>query len=148
MSRHQLAQLNIATMLQPKDSPAMADFVANLDHINALADASPGFIWRMLGDGAEADGSRAFGDNILANMSVWTDVESLKHFAFRTVHADIMRRRHEWFERMADAYTVMWWVPAGHIPTLAEARDRLERFRAEGATAAAFSFKNAFPSPD
>lgn len=147
LSTHHLAQLNIATMLDAKDSPVMAEFVANLDRINALADAADGFIWRMLGDGADANGWRPFGPEILANMSLWRDVESLKDYAFKTAHADIMKRRKEWFHRMSDAYMVLWWVPAGHIPSLAEAKERLEKLRANGPTAAAFTFKDVFAPP-
>lgn len=144
---HHLAQLNIAQMRSTKEDPVMADFNANLDRINALADAAPGFVWRMLGDGSDEPGGRPFGPDILANMSVWRDMESLKDYAFRTAHADIMKRRHEWFQRMESAYMVLWWVPAGHIPTLAEARTRLEHLRQHGPTAEAFTFRAAFPPP-
>ena len=147
MPTHHLAQLNIATMLESKDSPVMADFVANLDRINALADAADGFVWRMLGDGADANGWRPWGNEVLANMSVWRDVESLKDYAFKTAHADIMKRKREWFHRMSDAYMVLWWVPAGHIPDLAEASERLEMLRAKGPCPDAFTFKVGFPPP-
>lgn len=147
MPKYQLAQLNIGTLLAPKDSPQLADFVANLDRINALADQADGFVWRMLGDGADANGWRPWGDEVLANMSVWRDVESLKDYAFRTAHADIMKRRKEWFHRMADAYMVLWWVPAGHIPTLREAGERLEILRTKGPCAEAFTFKDTFTPP-
>jgi Domain of unknown function (DUF3291) len=146
-ARHHLAQLNIAQMRTAKDDPVMADFNANLDRINALADAAPGFVWRMLGDGSDEPGGRAFAADILANMSLWLDVESLKDYAFRTAHADIMKRRHEWFQRMDAANMVLWWVPAGHIPTLAEARERLELLRAQGPTPQAFTFRQSFPPP-
>lgn len=147
MSTHQLAQLNIATLLAPKDSPQLADFVANLDRINALADQADGFVWRMLGDGADASGWRPWGNEVLANMSVWRDVDALKDYAFKTAHADIMKRKREWFHRMADAYMVLWWVPAGHIPTLREAEERLAILRTRGACAEAFTFKDVFPPP-
>jgi len=147
MPHFHLAQLNIATMLDAKDSPVMADFVANLDRINALADQADGFIWRMLGDGADANGWRPWDDAVLANMSVWRDVESLKDYAFRTAHADIMKRRKEWFHRMSDAYMVLWWVPAGHIPSLKEAGERLDLLRAKGPCPEAFTFKDVFAPP-
>jgi hypothetical protein len=147
MPNFHLAQLNIATLLEARDSPIMAEFDANLDRINALADQADGFIWRMLGDGAEADGWRPWGDEVLANMSVWRDVESLRDYAFKTVHADIMKRKREWFQRMADAYMVLWWVPAGHIPTLREAGERLDILRTKGACPEAFTFKDIFPPP-
>ncbi len=145
---HHLAQLNIAQMRTTRDDPAMNDFVANLDRINALADVAEGFVWRMLGDGSDQPGGPAFAPEILANMSLWRDVESLKHYAFRTAHADIMKRRHEWFERMPVANMVMWWVPAGHMPTLREARERLEHLRTHGPTPQAFTFSNPFPPPE
>jgi hypothetical protein len=147
MSNCQLAQLNIATLLAPKDSPQLADFVANLDRINALADQADGFVWRMLGDGADASGWRPWGDEVLANMSVWRDVESLKDYAFKTAHADIMKRKREWFHRMAEAYMVLWWVQEGHIPSLREAGERLDLLRAKGPSADAFTFKDVFPTP-
>lgn len=146
MPDHHLAQLNIAKLLAPKDSPQLADFVANLDRINALADQADGFIWRMLGDGADANGWRPWGDKVVANMSLWRDVESLKDYAFRTAHADIMKRRKEWFHRMAEAYMVLWWVPAGHIPDLREAALRLDHLRAHGPGPEAFTFKDCFPA--
>ncbi len=148
MSAWQLAQLNIATLLEPLDSPRLADFVANLDRINALAERAPGFAWRLVGDAVDADGNLPFGENVIVNMSVWEGIEPLHDFAFRTAHTDIMKRRREWFERMAEAYLVMWWVPRGHRPDPHEALDRLTHLRTHGPTARAFTFKDAFPAPD
>lgn len=148
MSRYELAQLNIASMLEPLDSPRMADFVANLDRINALADAAPGFVWRLQTEEGEATALRPFGDNILVNMSVWRDVASLNAFAYKSDHAQIMRRRREWFERLGKAYMVLWWVPKGHRPTTAEAGAKLELLREKGPSPEAFTFAKAFPAPD
>jgi hypothetical protein len=148
MSRYQLAQLNIASMKEPLDSPSMADFVANLDRINQLAERSPGFVWRLQDEEGDATAIRPFGENILVNMSVWEDAASLSDFAFRSAHVEIMRRRREWFERMSEAYAVLWWVPHGHRPSVTEAAERLAYLRAHGPSAHAFTFKAAFPPPD
>ena len=144
---HQLAQLNVALMRSPLDAPPMADFVAALDRINALANAAPGFVWRLQTDDGDATALRPFGDDMLVNLSVWRDVESLHAYVYRSQHAEVMRRRKEWFHHMAEAYTVLWWVPAGHRPDAAEAKARLDRLRADGPTAEAFTFKRAWPAP-
>ncbi len=148
MSRYQLAQLNIATLKAPLDSPELADFVANLDRINALAESSDGFEWRLVGDGNDATSLRPLGENIIVNMSVWRDAASLKRYVYQTAHVDIMRRKREWFTRMADAHMALWWVPAGHRPSLAEAAARLEQLRCQGSSPAAFTFAKAYPPPD
>ena len=133
MPSHELAQLNIGTIKGPMDSPVMADFAANLERINAVAEATPGFIWRLQTEDGDATAIRPFEDeNMLVNMSVWRDV----------------RRRREWFERMAEAFLVLWWVPQGHRPSVDEAIAKLELLRARGPTAAAFTFRKAFPPPD
>lgn len=147
MIRYHLAQLNIATMREPLESPSMAEFVANLERINSLAESSPGFVWRLKDDSGAATTIRPFGDNILVNMSVWETVESLHTFAFRTAHTDIMRRRREWFDQMAEAYAALWWIPAKHVPTTAEAAQRLAHLREQGPTAYAFTFRKTFPPP-
>jgi hypothetical protein len=144
---YELAQLNVAAMKAPLDSPTMADFVANLDRINALAERSPGFVWRLASDDGNATAFRPLGEHVLVNLSVWADVPSLSRYVYRTAHVEIMRRRREWFDRMAAAYMVLWWVPAGHRPTFAEAIARLERLRADGPSAAAFTFAQAFGPP-
>ena len=148
MSNYQLAQINIAALKAPLDSPELKDFVDNLDRINALAEASDGFVWRLVGDGNDATSLRPLGENVIINMSVWRDVEALKTFAYRSAHTAIMRRRREWFTRMAEAYMVLWWVPAGHQPTPAEAVARLERLRRDGPSPEAFTFGEAFAAPD
>lgn len=148
MSRYQLAQLNIATMKESLESPSMADFVANLERINALAEASPGFVWRLQDEAGDATAARPFGEQVLVNMSVWRDLAALHGYAFRSAHVELMRRRREWFAPMQEAYAVLWWVPAGHRPTLAEAGERLAQLRAHGASPSAFTFRDAFPAPD
>jgi hypothetical protein len=147
MAGYQLAQLNIAKTKEPLESPSMADFVGNLERINALAEQSPGFVWRLKDESGDATAIRAFGDDVIVNMSVWKDVASLSDYAFRTVHVEIMRRRREWFERMAEAYAVLWWVPEEHRPTVHEAKERLAHLKEFGATPHAFTFKDAFAAP-
>ena len=148
MSAYELAQLNIGVVNGPLDSPVMADFVANLDRINALAEETPGFVWRLQTEEGDATALRPMGEDVIVNMSVWKDVESLNQYVYRSAHVEIMRRRKEWFQRMKDAYMVLWWVPRGHRPTVQEAIAKLERLRQDGPTAAAFTFRQAFPAPD
>ena len=148
MSAYELAQLNIALMKEPLESPSMADFVANLDCINALAESSPGFVWRLKTDDGDATALRPLGDSTIVNMSVWRDVESLNAYVYRSAHVEIMRRRKEWFERMREAFMVLWWVPQGHRPSVQEAIEKLETLRAKGPTAVAFTFRQPFPPPD
>jgi len=148
MSNYRLAHLNIAALKAPLDSPGLKDFVDNLDRINALAEGSAGFVWRLKGDGNDATSLRPLGDDVIVNMSVWRDAEALNDYVYRSGHVEIMRRRREWFTRMAQAYMVLWWVPAGHEPTMAEAAARLELLRQQGPTPEAFTFAAAFPAPD
>lgn len=147
MSTYQLAQLNIARLLAPLESPQLADFVANLDRINALAESSPGFVWRLQTEDGDATAIRDFGEEYIVNISVWRDVDALSQFVYRSAHTEIMSRRKEWFGRMREAYSVLWWVPAGHQPDTDEARERLTRLRQEGPGADAFTFKRPFAMP-
>lgn len=148
MSAYELAQLNIAVMKEPLESPTMSDFVANLDRINALAEASPGYLWRLQTEEGDATAMRPLGENTLVNVSVWRNVESLNQYVYGSAHIEIMRRRREWFERMKQAYVVLWWVPKGHRPSIAEAVARLDLLRSKGPSAEAFTFHNAFSPPD
>jgi hypothetical protein len=148
MSTYELAQLNVARMKEPLESPTMADFVANLDRINALAESSPGFLWRLQTEEGDATALRPLGEDTLVNVSVWRDVQSLNKYVYQSAHVEIMRRRKEWFERMREAYVVLWWVPKGHRPTVSEAIAKLELLRANGPTQEAFTFRQAFPPPD
>ena len=149
MSAYELAQLNIGIIKGPMDSPIMAEFAANLDRINALAERSSGFVWRLQTEDGNATAIRPFEqENTLLNMSVWRDIESLKSFVYDSAHVEIMRRRREWFERITAAYLVLWWVPRGHRPTVAEAIARLELLRSRGPSPEAFTFGQAFSAPD
>lgn len=147
MESHELAQLNIAVMKQPLDAPEMADFVGNLDRINALAEQSPGYVWRLQTEDGDATAVRPLGDDTLVNLSVWRDVAALQDYVYRSAHVEIMRRRNEWFDRLQEAFVVLWWVPAGHRPTVDEAVARLQLLRADGPTPRAFGFKSPFPPP-
>jgi hypothetical protein len=149
-----LAQVNIGRLLAPLDSPAIAGFVAALGPVNAVADAAPGFVWRLQTEDGNATALRAFEDdatgsdgNILLNMSVWESVETLGAYVYGAAHLAVLRRRREWFEHMADAYTALWWVPRGHIPTITEAEDRVRHLRQHGPTPQAFTLKAHFPPP-
>lgn len=143
-----LAQLNIGRLLAPIDSPQIADFVGALDRINALGEASPGFVWRMQDDGGNATAIPVFEDDdrYIANLTVWESIEALTDFVYRSDHAAVMRRRREWFSRMVEAYLVLWWIPAGTSPTLAEAIERLEHMRAHGPSPYAFTIRESWPA--
>ena len=148
MKKWELAQLNIATLIAPLDSPTLADFVAELDRINGLADQSPGFVWRLQSDDGNAtDLEHDFGSEVIANTSVWETVEHLHTYVYRTAHVEIMSRRKEWFTMMKEAYTALWWIPEGHRPTFYEAKVKLDLLKARGSTPDAFTFKKAFPNP-
>ncbi|HEY1425264.1 MAG TPA: DUF3291 domain-containing protein [Caulobacteraceae bacterium] len=148
MSGWRLAQINIGRLVAPYGSPPVAEFVAALPQINALADAQAGFVWRLTGEGNDATDIRAFDDPMVAmNMSVWESLEALAGFVYRSQHRDFMRRRREWFEAPGEAYMALWWVPADHRPSPAEGRARLEALRRDGPTPFAFSFRQPFPAP-
>jgi hypothetical protein len=144
---HELAQMNLAQPRAPLDSPVMAEFMANLDRINALAEASPGFVWRLQTDAGNATALRPMGPDALVNMSVWRDAGSLGEFVLKSGHVEFLKRRREWFERIAEAYVVLWWVPRGHRPTVEEGVARLMALRANGPTPHAFTFRHAFAAP-
>lgn len=145
-----LAQVNVARMVAPLCDPLMAGFVAKLDEVNAFADASPGFIWRLQTPEGNATAFRAYEDDlILFNMSVWASLEDLSHYvyAMESDHRQVMKQRRRWFERFDGPSMVLWWVPEGHIPTIEEAKAHLESLRLSGETAFAFSFKRPFSAP-
>ena len=148
MPEFHLTQLNIAILKEPLDSPVLADFIANLERINALAENSPGYIWRLKTEEGNATAFRPLDENTIVNMSVWKDIESLRHYVYRSAHTEIMSRRKEWFERMSEAFMVLWWIPDDHRPTINEALDKLEHLRQHGPTPNAFTFRNPFPAPD
>ena len=149
-----LAQVNIARMREPLDSPRLADFVAALDPVNAVADAAPGFVWRLQTEDGNATAVHAFewdragSAGVLVNMSVWDSVEALAAYVYSDAHRQVLRRRRAWFDRMAEAQTALWWIPRGHTPTTGEAEERVIHLREFGPTAYAFTLKEHFPPPD
>jgi hypothetical protein len=147
---YQLAQINIARTLAPLDDPLMEGFVAQLDEINALAEQSPGFVWRLKTDnGASSSYVRAYEDDrIIVNMSVWKSVQALYNYVYATAHAKVFRNRRRWFKAMGTRVVALWWIPAGSIPTIADGRARLEALDHHGPTEYAFNFKHPFPPPE
>jgi len=145
MADFHLAQVNIGRALGPLDGPLMAGFMARLDEINALADASPGFVWRFQTAEGNATAVRPYDDDwILFNMSVWVTLDDLRQYVYRSAHSQLISRRKDWFEKFERPFMALWWVPAGHIPTVAEAKARLALLQEHGETAEAFSFKKTF----
>jgi len=146
-SRFHLAQANIARMRAPLDDPIMEGFVSRLEPLNSLADAAPGFVWRLQTDDGDATALQVFDDElILFNLTVWESKEALESYVYRTNHVGAMQKRAEWFERPSKSPFVLWWVEAGHIPTEAEAKDRLEMLWENGPSPDAFTFRAWFDS--
>ena len=146
---YQLAQVNIARMLAPLTEPLMAGFVAQLDAINALADSSPGFLWRLQTPEGNATALRPFEDDlILVNLSLWASLADLSAFVYKSRHRQVLQQRLQWFQRFDGPYLALWWVPTGHIPSVEEAKERLAYLRAHGETPYTFSFKRPFPAPE
>jgi len=144
-----LAELNVGRLHQPLDHPDTAEFTAALDEINALADASPGFVWRLKDEetGLSSSFVQASDDPLfIVNLSVWETPEQLHHFVYRTAHTPFLRRRREWFQKV-DVFLVCWWVPAGHVPSVEEAMARLEQLRTQGPSDEAFTLRDVRPQP-
>jgi heme-degrading monooxygenase HmoA len=143
----ELAQVNIGRARGEMSDPVMAGFAARLEEINALADRSPGFVWRLQTEDGDATAVRPYDDDrMMINLSVWRDLDSLRAYVYRTDHAAVMRRRREWFERLDRIFVALWWVPAGHRPSVAEAVARLAHLEQHGPSAFAFSFGEPFDS--
>ncbi|WKN42863.1 DUF3291 domain-containing protein [Tunicatimonas pelagia] len=143
-----LAQLNVGTLRYPIDHPNIQEFVENLDRINQLAERSLGFVWRLQDEAGSATSFQVFPDPMtIVNMSVWENANVLKQYVYLSDHAQIMRKRQQWFEKHDGAFMVLWWVPEGHRPTLAEAKQRLELLKKNGETAEAFTFRKIFAAP-
>jgi uncharacterized protein DUF3291 len=148
MTKHHIAQVNIGRIKAPLDDSLMAGFVARLDEINALADHSPGFVWRLQASAGNATYLRPYDDDrILLNMSVWETIGALRQYIYGTAHVELLRQRHEWFEKFNGAYAALWWAPAGHTPGIDEARKRLAYLDAHGPTQFAFTLQAVF-EPD
>jgi len=145
----QLAQLNIAKAKYLLEAPEIKEFIDNLEPVNQLAESSEGFIWRLKDDSGDATSIEAFSDpRIIVNMSVWSSIDALKNFMFRTHHRDFLRRKQEWFHNIPEDSYVLWWVAEGHIPTIAEALIKLELLRKNGDTPNAFTFKSNFSAAE
>jgi hypothetical protein len=144
-----LAQVNVARLLAPIDSPQLQGFVSRLDEVNALAEAAPGFVWRLTDDVSNnATAVPIYEDTtIIVNMSVWESIEALRAFTYSGRHLEVFKQRRDWFAHLREAATAMWWVPAGHVPDVAEARARLDHLRAHGPSPFAFPFGAPFPAP-
>ena len=143
-----LAQVNIGRARGAMTDPVMQGFVARLEEINALAERTPGFVWRLQTEDGDATALRPYPDDagILINLSVWSDLDSLREYVFRSLHAEVMRQRREWFERFEGVYVALWWVPAGHRPSVQEAVDRIAHLRSHGPAPHAFTFAKPFDS--
>lgn len=149
MTSYHLAQLNIARMLAPIDSDVMAGFVARLDEINALADGADGFVWRLTTPVGNATALRPFDDDMLiVNMSVWESIEALHGYTYKSDHVELIRDRKVWFSLMETPHLVLWWVPVGHIPTVEEAKQKLDYLQQHGSTVQAFTFSKRFSAED
>ena len=144
----QLAQLNIARVRAPLEAAEMADFSNNLAVINALADRSPGFVWRWIAPEGDCSEERVLGAGMLVNISVWESLLALREFAYSSAHAEFLRRRREWFHPPGAASLAMWWVPQGNRPSVDEAGARLAHLRDTGPGPAVFTFRESFPPPD
>jgi hypothetical protein len=145
---HHLAEINISRLLAPLDDPQIAEFVAQLEPINALADKARGFVWRLQSESGNAT-DIAYNDDpfVIVNMSVWESIEALRDFAYKSSHIKVLRGREKWFEKLDKPGYCLWWIPAGHIPTVAEGRERLEHYQKHGATPYSFWFSQQFPQP-
>jgi len=148
MPEFHIAQINIARMLAPIDDPIMTEFVAQLPPINALADGSPGFVWRLQTDSGDATSIKVYDDEfIIVNLTVWESVDALHQYVYKSAHSRVLRDRKRWFEKFNGPYYALWWIPAGHLPSTEEGKERLDYLRQRRDSAYAFSFKNVFPAP-
>jgi len=144
-----LAQLNVARAQAPLEDPKLAEFVARLDEINALAEASPGFVWRLQSDSGNATDIQVTDDpRFIINLSVWVSREALFDFVYRSDHTQVMTKRRQWFDKLDEPHMVLWWVPAGRRPDAREALERLESLQSHGPTPRAFTFRQPFPAPE
>ena len=149
MTRFHLAQVNIGRLRAPVEDAMMEGFRSQLDAINALADRSPGFVWRLQTEEGNATSIRPFEDELMAiNMSVWESLEALQQFVYRSAHVGLLRDRKQWFDPIEGPILALWWIPAEHIPTVSEAKERLEHLKDRGPTAFAFTFRTPFAAPD
>ncbi|MEE9102067.1 MULTISPECIES: DUF3291 domain-containing protein [Pseudomonas] len=148
-SNYHLAQVNIAKARAPLDHPVMKGFVDQLDHINRLAESSPGFVWRLQTDEGDATAIRAFDDPlIIVNLSVWESVEALREYVYGGEHLAVLRQKRDWMEKLPTPSLALWWLPAGTLPDAQIARHKLELLKAQGASPEVFTFARPFPMPE
>lgn len=148
MTAHHLAQLNVARLRAPLDSPPLADFVALLPEVNGLAEQHPGYVWRLQDDTGDATSLRPFAPDVIVNLTVWESVEALRDFTYRSAeHLESLRRRREWFLPYGGPHLVLWWIPAGTLPTIAESGDRLDLLTRGGPSPEAFTLRQSYPAP-
>ena len=149
MSKYHLAQLNIAQARAPLDDEIMADFVARIEEINNLAEQSEGFVWRFDPDPSDDTNVRVFNNSALVvNLSVWEDIESLKHFVYRTAHVELIQDRDAWFNKFQSAHQVLWWVQEGDMPTPEAAKQRLDYLDTNGPSTYAFTFARPYTASE
>lgn len=150
MGGFHLAQVNIGRFIAPIGDPVMEGFRSQLDPINALADRTPGFVWRLQADDGNATSFRPYGDDdrMAINLSVWESLEALQTFVYQSAHVAPLRDRKRWFEPIDGPILALWWIPAGHIPSISEAVDRLAHLKEHGPTRDAFTFRVPFAAPD
>lgn len=149
MNGHDIAQLNVGRAVAPLDDVRLTGFVGRLDEINALAERSPGFIWRLQGENGNNTALKVSADELfIVNLSLWESIEHLHAFTYASGHKTVFARRFDWFERRDGPNHVMWWLPRGRIPDVTDALRRLERLAELGPTPEAFTFKERFPPPD
>ncbi|WP_299532677.1 DUF3291 domain-containing protein [Ulvibacterium sp.] len=147
--KYQLAQINVARMIGVNiEDPIMQEFVDNLDNVNELAENSAGFIWRLKDESNNASNFNPFNDEqVIINISVWKDIESLENFTYKTFHTDFLKRRKEWFHKYGKAYFALWWIEEGRYPSIEDAMERLEFLQLNGVTERAFNFRDRFTRP-
>ncbi len=145
MEKYHLAQINIAQAQDEMDTPTMQGFVNRLEEINSIADNADGFIWRLQSEEGDTTSIRVFDDPLLlVNMSVWQDIASLKNYVYRTAHVELIQDREAWFNKIKPKHQALWWVPAGHIPSIEEGKERLDYLRKHGPSSHAFIFAKPF----
>jgi hypothetical protein len=148
LNKYHLAQINIAYSRGARDEEIMQGFIDRLDEINAIADSSPGFVWRLQTEEGDATAIQAFDDPMmLVNVSVWEDIDSLKNFVYKSAHVELIQDREAWFRKIQESHQALWWIPEGHVPSVEEAREKLEYLQANGASEVAFTFSKSFAPP-
>jgi len=147
-TRYHLAQINIAQAKQAMESPIMSGFVKRLDEINLLAEKSPGFVWRLQTEEGDATGIKAYDDQqMVINLTVWQDIDSLKHYVYQSAHIELIQDRKRWFSKMESMQLALWWVPIGHIPSIEEGKNKLDLLQSDGVSERVFTFAKPYPCP-